>query len=95
MLNVKIISNEAKAPSNNAEGLNYRKDDPMHDTTNYVLLIAIVILPILSAISLYYIIKMAVRNGVQEANARMLESVRALEDSTYEIKKGLNKKEST
>lgn len=39
---------------------------------------------------LYYIIKTAVRNGVQEANERMLESVREIENDVHEIK-GENK----
>ena len=36
---------------------------------------------------LYYIIKVAVRNGVQQANLGLLESVRAIERAVDEMKK--------
>ena len=49
------------------------------------------ILWFLSIALFYYIIKTAVRNGVEQANARLLESVREIERSVYEIK---SKKES-
>jgi len=48
----------------------------------------------LSLILLYYLIKMAVRNGVRQANSELIESVREIEKSVYEIKIGINKKES-
>ena len=35
----------------------------------------------------YYIIKTAVRNGVLQANERLIESVREIEKVVYEIRK--------
>ena len=49
------------------------------------------ILWFLSIALFYYIIKTAVRNGVEQASARLLESVREIEKSVHEIK---TKKES-
>jgi hypothetical protein len=40
----------------------------------------------LSLILFYYIIKTAVRNEVEQANARLLESVRRIERDIHEIK---------
>jgi hypothetical protein len=48
----------------------------------------------LSLILFYYIIKTAVRNGVEQANARLIESVREIEKAVYEIKMEVAKKES-
>ena len=41
----------------------------------------------LSLILFYVIVKAAVRNGVRQANASMIESVREIEKSVYEMKK--------
>ena len=41
----------------------------------------------LSLVLFYYIVKVAVRNGVQQANAGLLESVREIEKAVHEIKK--------
>lgn len=46
----------------------------------------------IAALVLYTIIRLAVRNGVREANDRLLESVRVIEKTVYEIK---TKKESS
>ena len=48
----------------------------------------------LSLILFYAIIKAAVRNGVRQANAELIESVREIEKAVYELKSEINKKES-
>ena len=48
----------------------------------------------LSLILFYAIVKAAVRNGVQQANSELIESVREIEKSVHELKIGINKKES-
>lgn len=42
----------------------------------------------------YFVIKAAVKNGVEQANTMLVESVRAIERSVMEIKMEANKKES-
>ena len=49
----------------------------------------------LSLALFYYIVKTAVRNGVEQANSRLVESVREIEKAVHEIKIGINNKEST
>ena len=41
----------------------------------------------LSLVLFYYIIKVAVRNGVQQANAGLIESVREIEKAVHEMNK--------
>jgi len=41
---------------------------------------------ILSLILFYYVIKTAVRNGVEQAISRLTESVREIEKSVHEVK---------
>jgi hypothetical protein len=41
---------------------------------------------VLSIALVYYIIRIAVRNGVEQANARLLESVREIEKAVHELK---------
>jgi len=48
----------------------------------------------LSLALFYYIIKSAARSGVRQANSGLIESVREIEKSVFEIKMGINKKES-
>ena len=63
----------------------------MHDTiitTNALLFLC---LWLLSVALLYLVIKTAVRNGVQQANERLVESVRAIEKTVYEMKKAKEK----
>jgi len=49
----------------------------------------------LSLALFYYMIKAAVRNGVEQATSRLTESMREIEKSVHEIKIETSKKESS
>ena len=49
----------------------------------------------LSVALFYYIVKISVRNGIQQANAEILQSVGEIKKSVHEIEMVINKKEST
>ncbi len=57
-------------------------------------LISAIILPILSLITAYFVIKTAVRNGVQEANRKAYDSLERIEDLLRGLNLQLTKKES-
>ena len=59
----------------------------MRDTFLLPNLILFLILWFLSLALFYYIIKAAIRNGVQQAHTGLIESVRAIDRSVHEIKK--------
>ena len=59
----------------------------MRDSLMQANLIAFLCFWFLGLALLYWIVKTAVRNGVEQANARLLRSVREIEKSTYELKK--------
>ncbi|HWQ43021.1 MAG TPA: hypothetical protein VN456_13430 [Desulfosporosinus sp.] len=58
----------------------------MHDTFLLPNALLFLILWFLSIALLYYIIKVAVRNGVEQANARLVESVKEIEKAVIELK---------
>ncbi|TGE35851.1 hypothetical protein E4K67_22285 [Desulfosporosinus fructosivorans] len=66
----------------------------MRDTFLFPNFILFLILWFLSLALFYYIIKTAVRNGVQQAHAGLIESVRQIEKDVHEIKLETSKKES-
>ena len=47
----------------------------------------------LGLVLFYGIIKAAVRNGVQQANASLIESVREIEKTVYELRKAMESTE--
>ena len=59
----------------------------MHDAFLLPNALLFLCLGLLSLIILYGITKAAVRNGVREANAGLIESVREIERAVYEIEK--------
>jgi len=59
----------------------------MHDTLLLPNTLLVLILWFLSVALLYWIIKTAVRNGVEQANARLIESVKQIEKDVHELKK--------
>jgi multisubunit Na+/H+ antiporter MnhG subunit len=59
----------------------------MRDTFLIPNITLFLLLWLLSLALFYYIIKAAVRNGVQQVNARLVESVREIEKAVHEIKK--------
>lgn len=71
-----------------------RKDSLMNDSfalPNFLLFLCIWFL---SLALFYYIIKVAVSNGVRQANSGLIESIREIEKTVFEIKMGINRKES-
>jgi hypothetical protein len=59
----------------------------MKDTFILANFLTFLALLFLSLALLYYIIKVAVRNGVDQANAGLMESVRSIEKAVAELKK--------
>lgn len=59
----------------------------MHDTFLLPNALLFLCLWFLSLALFYYIIKVAVRSGVRQATAGMIESVREIEKAVHEIKK--------
>ncbi|HWQ41819.1 MAG TPA: hypothetical protein VN456_07260 [Desulfosporosinus sp.] len=59
----------------------------MHDTFLLPNTLLTLILWFLSTALFYYIIKVAVRNGVEQATSKLTESVWEIEKAVYEIKK--------
>ncbi|EGW39074.1 hypothetical protein [Desulfosporosinus sp. OT] len=59
----------------------------MHDSFEFTNLLLLFVFWVLGLTIVYFVIKTAVRNGVREANVGLFESVRAIEDSVYELKK--------
>lgn len=58
----------------------------MHDTFMTANALLFLCLWLLGLALLYYVIKTAVRNGVEQANARLVESVREIERSIKKAK---------
>jgi|GEM_PF-6369937 hypothetical protein len=59
----------------------------MHDTFLLANTLTFLVLWFLSLALLYFVIKLAVRNGVEQANERLIESVREIEKAVHELKK--------
>ena len=66
----------------------------MNDSLRFTGQVVFLIVWVFTFALLYYVIKTAVRNGVQEANDSMLESVRQIERSIIELNMRITKKES-
>lgn len=71
------------------------RNDSMIDTFSLPNTILILCMWFLGLALFNYVIKAAVRNGVQQANERLLESVSKIEKSVYEIKMEATRKESS
>lgn len=65
----------------------------MHDTFILANSLLFLILWFLSLALFYFVVKAAVRNGVQQATTELIESVREIEKSVHEMKMA-TKKES-
>ncbi|MDQ7094243.1 DUF6019 family protein [Desulfosporosinus sp. PR] len=57
-------------------------------------LISAIILPILGLVIIYFVIKLAVKNGVREANRKMYDTTERIEDLLRALNLQLTKKES-
>jgi hypothetical protein len=58
----------------------------MHDTFLLANTLTFLILWFLGLALFYFVVKIAVRNGVQQANEKLIESVKEIEKSVREIK---------